>query len=187
MANRAQAGWRRPPNGQQVDRLIEAIERGNPTTVACSIAGVAEVTFYRWYSHGLDAIKREENGEPLSDERDIECAFFARRVQAHKGSHQDKLLRAAHRATDPWVDKDGIERPGDGRLAMEILERLYPKQYARQLRLQVDAEIDAVIAALEKALPREHFLAALEAIASVTGESEGMAREPSREVSERDQ
>jgi hypothetical protein len=164
------------PTASQIDRIVAALERGNDRSVAATIGGVSRQTFYRWLAEGRDAIERADAGEELAGERERILADFAQRCDETEAAHESSLLAKATSACEPWTDAQGVARPGNGALLLDILGRRYPQRWAPQIRMRVDAEVDAILIALGKVLPREYYLLALEAIAHITDEGEANPR-----------
>lgn len=114
-------------------KFIEFIRDGNYLETAAASAGVHPNTPREWLRKG----GREESGE----HRDFWLAYH----EAESESERSLLtLAVTHAKTD-------------GRLALDIMARKYPRRWGQTMRLELEGVFDRVLNALERELGDEEF------------------------------
>lgn len=98
---------------ERVDIILEALSRGNYRTVACSLADVADNTFWRWMNRG------EAEGEGPHYE------FLLAVLKAEAQSESDIVGHVVSAVPDDW------------RAGIEILQRRHPDRWSKRTQNEV--------------------------------------------------
>lgn len=107
--------------------LKQILEEGHYQSVACSIVGISEHTYYNWLNAGGAAEIKKESGENLSDPEEKYLQFFhAVKKAKAKGIRHDINI----------ISKIGMEQ--DWRALAWKRERMNPELFALRGRVDVD-------------------------------------------------
>lgn len=113
--------------------FLAAVREGNYLETAAASAGVHPNTPREWLKRGA----RDTSG-PHHE-------FWKAFRESDAASEKELLTLVRQHAVD------------DGRLALELMARKYPKRWGATLRLELDAVFDRVLDALERELSDEEF------------------------------
>lgn len=152
------------------DALLHAITDGHSVRTACGNAGVSEEVFYSWMRRGRAAEQHAETleGDDELDEVEVPFLQFVKAVYDARAQAEQRAVRAVNRQMEgghliaekplqnvqgePVYDRDGnllYERTWsqpDGRLAMQYLSKLSPKDWGREpiaLDVQMSGSLNA--------------------------------------------
>lgn len=114
----------RPPliNEEKIEEICQYIENGNNYTNACILSMVASATFYDWKKRGLEDI---EAGKKTIYSQLIE------KIKAAKAKYKAWLIQSMNNTAQI-----------DGKLALDILSRLYPKEFSKKDRIKFDGPLN---------------------------------------------
>ena len=100
--------------------VAEAIRQGYPNRFACTVAGIAERTYYRWRKRGEEIL---DAGYACETQMDEACLYFYFQTER---AHADYV----HMLTG--IILEAAEQ--DWRAAAWLLERRFPEEYSRGVK-----------------------------------------------------
>jgi hypothetical protein len=117
---------RRPGLTEEIQKNIcDALTQGNYQDDAARYAGIAESTYYKWISRGMDERNRvEDGGKP--DTKEVMYVEFVEAVEKARANASVRNVMLVQRAAqDHW------------QAAAWWLERSFPKKWGRKERHEV--------------------------------------------------
>jgi hypothetical protein len=114
----------------KVQLLIEALDNGNYIDVACSSAGLAPSTVYRWLERGrAERAAQELGNKPDPDEQQyLELCESVEKARATAVMRNVSIIQTAANS-------------GQWQAAAWWLERSMPNQYGRKIQAEVSAPV----------------------------------------------
>jgi hypothetical protein len=152
------------------DAILHAITEGHSVVTACHNAGVTDRVFFMWMRRGEAA---DQHAETLEDDEELpesELPFlrFFRSVLDARAQAEQRAIKAVNRQMEggalisekPLLDINGQPVRGDnglilyertwsqpdGRLAMQYLSKLSPKQWGRE-PVSIDVQMSGSLSA----------------------------------------
>lgn len=140
-------------------KVVKLVRAGNYAETAALSVGITVATWTSWCARG------REGEEPYAE--------FLAAIMRARAEAEIALLRRVEEG-----DPQGTGF-GTGRAALTILERTRPKRFAAHVRVHQEELANRFLDIAERALPREHFRALVEAIAVAEGSDEPAGDDPS--------
>lgn len=131
-----QVGARVKVDSDEARKIIEAVGNANTLETAAAMGGVCARTVRNWLRRGSAAMHHFDITGEYPSKEEQKYAEWAREFHRAEGTIEAGILAAVKRSV----------AKGDGKLAMLLLEKRWPKRWGDgKLRQEIEALLDAVM------------------------------------------